>query len=201
MAGRERTAQKDRTRESILIGARELLTEGKTVTVTAAAARVGVSKATAYRYFREPAALAAEAGLAIRVAPLETILGDAQTLREKLMAINLYFFDFAVDNETTFRQFLASAVMAKLSDPPNNASQRGARRVAMYKTVLQSEGIDTEAPHIIRFYAGLGAATGIEAVIALIDVVGLDAQAARVVVEDMTHALIDSFERQNASTS
>lgn len=196
MSQHERTAQKDRTRDAILTGARELLTDGKPVSITAAAARVGVSKATAYRYFRDPAALAAEAGLSIRVAPIETVLGDATTLREKLLAINLYFFDFALENETTFRQFLANSVTAMLNDTPNTAARRGARRVGMYKKVLQAEGFDTEAPDVLRFCAALAAATGVEAMIALIDVVGLEPETAREVVEDMGHALIERFENQ-----
>lgn len=196
MAGRERNAQKDRTREAILAGARELLLAGKPVTVTAAAARVDVSKATAYRYFRDPAALAAEAGLAIRVATLEDILGDANSFREKLLAINLYFFDFATGNEATFRQFLASSVSAVLADPSSSAARRGARRIEMYKSVLQSEGLRTEDPHTKRFCAALATATGIEAMIAIIDVAGFDQKDARVVVEEMTNALIDKFEKR-----
>lgn len=199
MPPRERKAQKDRTREAILSGARELLLDGKSVTVTAAAAQVGVSKATAYRYFRDPAALAAEAGLAIRVAPFETILGDAVTLRDKLLAINLYFFDFAVEHEPMFRQFLASLMLAKLAESPTAPGQRGARRIAMYKTVLEAEGYKTDDPGITRFCAGLATATGVEAMIALVDVAELDPATARMVVQDMSLALIDRFATQSPS--
>lgn len=198
MAQRERIAQKDRTREAILAGARELLLEGKSVSVTAAAARAHISKATAYRYFRDPAALAAEAGLAIQVAPLEVVLGDAATLRDKLLAINLYFFDFAVEHEATFRQFLASSVTATLVNPPQPTVRRGARRIEMYKHVLQSEGRDTGDPNVERFCAALATSTGIEAMIALSDVAGLNPQVARIVVEEMTNALIDRYDTQES---
>lgn len=199
MVTRERRAQKDRTREAILAGARELLLEGKPVTVTAAAARVGVSKATAYRYFRDPAALAAESGLAIRVASLEEILSDAKTLHEQLLAINLYFFDFAMENEPGFRQFLASSVTAALADPPQKAARRGARRIELYKSVLQFHGHDTDDMRAVRFCAALATATGIEAMIALIDIAGLDPKDARTVVEEMTTTLIDNYVNQAIS--
>lgn len=199
MAGRERRAQKDRTREAILAGARELLFEGKPVTVTAAAAKVGVSKATAYRYFRDPAALAAESGLAIRVASLEEILSGSKTLREQLLAINLYFFDFAIENEAGFRQFLASSVTAALANPPQKTVRRGARRIEMYRSVLQSKGLCTDDQRAKKLCAALATATGIEAMIALIDIAGLDPIDARVVVEEMTRALIDNFAKPAAS--
>ena len=199
MAERERRAQKDRTREAILAGARELLFEGKPVTVTAAAAQVGISKATAYRYFRDPAALAVESGLAIRVAPLEEILDGAETLREQLLAINLYFFDFAMENEAGFRQFLASSVTAALANPPQKVARRGARRIEMYKSVLQAEGHNTDDPRAIRFCAALATATGIEAMIALVDIAGLEPREARLVVKEMTNALIDNFMKPTGS--
>ncbi|WP_138473472.1 TetR family transcriptional regulator, partial [Poseidonocella sp. HB161398] len=91
-----RTAQKERTRQAILDGARTLMQEGQPVTVAAAAERHGISKATAYRYFSDAAVLAAEAGLDIAVAGYEEITAGAADLRGKLRAISLYFFDLSL---------------------------------------------------------------------------------------------------------
>ena len=79
--GPGRTAQKNRTRKAILDGARTLLAEGQQVTVAAAAEKHGISKATAYRYFSDPAVLVAEAGLDISVRSYEEITRDAADLR------------------------------------------------------------------------------------------------------------------------
>ncbi len=47
-----RTRQKARTRAALIEAARELLTDGSGLTVEAAAERAGISRTTAYRYFR-----------------------------------------------------------------------------------------------------------------------------------------------------
>ena len=85
--GKGRLAQKQRTREAILAGARKLIEEGRSVTVTDAAEVQGISKATAYRYFSDPNVLVAEAGLAVAVAPYEDIIGSAATLRARLASL------------------------------------------------------------------------------------------------------------------
>jgi AcrR family transcriptional regulator len=56
-----RVRQKQRTREALVTAARELVAEGGTPTVEAAAERAGISRTTAYRYFADQAALLAAA--------------------------------------------------------------------------------------------------------------------------------------------
>src|SRR6476661_8784543 len=46
-----RTAQKRRTRDALVVAAREVVARGETPTVEAAAEAAGISRATAYRYF------------------------------------------------------------------------------------------------------------------------------------------------------
>src|SRR5688572_26376738 len=46
-----RLGQKQRTRQALIAAARDLLAEGATPTVEAAAAAASISRATAYRYF------------------------------------------------------------------------------------------------------------------------------------------------------
>ena len=186
----ERRAQKARTREAILAGARALLADGQAVTVTAAAERAGISKATAYRYFSDPAVLAAEAGLAVEVLPYETVIEGAVTLREKLRAISLYIYDLSVENEGAFRQFLARNLDAWATNPGVN-ERRGARRVAMFERALADlpEPIDPARQRL--FVNALTMATGAEAMIALYDIAQADPAAARAAVADTAEALID----------
>jgi AcrR family transcriptional regulator len=52
-----RTRQKQRTRSALVAAARELVADGQTPTVDAAAARASISRTTAYRYFPNQRAL------------------------------------------------------------------------------------------------------------------------------------------------
>ena len=56
-----RTAQKRRTREALVAAARELVADGLTPTVDAAAEAASISRTTAYRYFPSQRALLAAA--------------------------------------------------------------------------------------------------------------------------------------------
>ena len=56
-----RTAQKARTRRAIVEAAVELIEQGESATVEAAAGRAGVARGTAYRYFPNQGALLAAA--------------------------------------------------------------------------------------------------------------------------------------------
>src|SRR5690349_12522503 len=60
-----RTRQKARTRDALVDAARDLLAEGSTPQVEDAAARAGISRTTAYRYFANQRALllAAQPGI------------------------------------------------------------------------------------------------------------------------------------------
>jgi AcrR family transcriptional regulator len=185
----ERTTQKSRTREAILAGARELMARGAPVSVTQAAAVSGISKATAYRYFSDPAALAAEAGLSVEVKSYEEIVAGTATLRERLRAISLYFIDLSLAHEPAFRQFLARNLDAWSSGGGARRARRGARRVEMLERALSEAGID--ASRRTALVRGLSAATGAEAMIALLDIVRVDADTARATVLDIVDALID----------
>jgi AcrR family transcriptional regulator len=189
----ERTEQKRRTREAILAGARDLLSEGAEVTVAAAAKKQGISRATAYRYFKDPAALAAEAGLAVEVASYADVIKGANTVRARLLAINLYMIDLTLENEASFRQFLSKSLEATSNPNGLGQNRRGARRTAMYELALNpvADQIGAETAHKLK--CALAATTGVEAMIALMDVAGVEKEAVRDLVGDMTNAILDKF--------
>lgn len=188
-----RTAQKERTRKAILDGARMLLGEGKPVTVAAAAEKHNISKATAYRYFSDPALLVAEAGLDISVASYDAIVADIQGVREKLKAISLYFFDLAIDNEAGFRQFVGMTLAAWKPDGNQSPARRGARRIAMYERALASDDLRLTGQEQAKLINALATATGAEAMIALLDVANVDHATARQTVSEIADALLDRY--------
>lgn len=181
----ERTNQKQRTRDAILDGARQLMGRGEPVTVTAAAAEHGISRATAYRYFSDPQALTMEAGLATLVPPYEAITAGTADLRARLAAITEAMIRLTLENETAFRQYLAHAVTA-----PVGARTRGARRVAYMKRAL------SELPHQLPAHAqsdlvaSLSAVAGVEGLVALTDVAGRDSATAARLLGDIADAIL-----------
>lgn len=186
----QREDQKNRTRAALLDAARTLLMRGEMVTVTAAAREAGMSKASAYRYFSDPALLVAEAGLHLKVAPYKDIIGDAVSLRDRLVAISLYFFDLAVANETAFRTYLGLNLQAAAQSQDGRTPRRGARRIQAFLRALESES-DIAPEQARSIAAALGMATGAEAMIALFDVAGLSAEKARAVVAETAEAICD----------
>ncbi|WP_186399101.1 TetR/AcrR family transcriptional regulator [Stappia sp. P2PMeth1] len=192
-ATRERISQKSRTREAILAGARALIERGEPVTVTAAAAESGISKATAYRYFSDPAVLAAEAGLAVEVRDYAEIVQGCDTPRAKVLAVSLYMFDLALAHEPAFRQFLARSLDCWLAEGGTKAPLRGARRVAMFEAALAGHRPALPADRLALLVGALSAATGTEAMIALTDVARLSPDMARQALREMTEAILDRF--------
>lgn len=186
-----RPNQKARTRRAILDGARQLLRDGEPVTVAAAAARQGVSKATAYRYFSDPDILVSEAMLDIEVKPYEEITLEASNLRARLTAINLYFLDLALAYEGGFRQFLGRTLTVSASGV--KGMRRGARRISMYRQALSEDDGGLPAAQQEKLIRALSLATGIEAMTALLDVAGAGPEEAREAVRTVTQAILDRF--------
>ncbi|MDH2327984.1 TetR/AcrR family transcriptional regulator [Cereibacter sp. SYSU M97828] len=185
----QREEQKTRTRRSLVEAARRLLGRGEPLTIASAARECGISKASAYRYYSDPALLAAEAGLEVKMAPYEEIVAGADTTRDRLVAICLYNFDLAIANEAAFRAYLSLNLQA----PPSDIPRRGARRIAAFLRALDAEGLPPEQAR--RIAAALGTATGIEAMIALVDVAGCPAPKARGIVREMAEAICERMLR------
>ena len=188
MTKTERTNQKQRTRDAILDGARQLMARGEEVTIVAAAAEHGISRATAYRYYSDAQALTLEAGLATLVPPYEAMVEGTTDLRARLIAITEGLAKLTLENETAFRQYVASAVVAK-----DENGKRGARRVAYMERALQ------DLPHALskreqqELVALLCVATGIEAVVALLEVARVPRKNVPKLVAGLAQTILSRF--------
>lgn len=191
MVNRERLNQKARTREALLAGARALMERGQRVTVSAAAAESGVSKATAYRYFSDPSVLAVEAGLDVKVRPVEEIVSGARTARERAVRVSLYLFEMATENEQAFRLYLARYLDGWAKD--RHRMTRGGRRMRMFATALEEERPRLPPDRFDALVRALAVGTGTEAMIALYDVAQADPEVARETVATMADAVLDRF--------
>ena len=183
-----RTRQKQRTRDALLDGARRLLARGEPVTVAAAAAEHGISRATAYRYFSDPQALTLEAGLATLLPPYGEVVAGTATLRDRLLAITDAMMKLTLENEPAFRQYLARSVEA-----PEEARTRGARRIAYMERALSEFPGSLSASDRADLVACLSASTGIEALVAIVDVAKVPRTRARQICRNTTEAVIERY--------
>jgi len=188
----ERKAQKLKTRQKMLAAARALAEEGQEVTVTAAAQRAGISKATAYRYFSDPAVLAGEAVLDIAVSETESLLDGIEAPRQRVHAITDYYRDFGRDHEPAFRKFLGQLMADWTPEGPNR--QRGARRIPALRLALEparTAMTPDDFDDLVMALAGCG--TGFEQHVALSDVCGLSREEADRIARAVVDAILDRY--------
>jgi AcrR family transcriptional regulator len=168
----ERVAQKQRTRAALLAAARRLLAEGRSPTVGDAADAAAISRATAYRYFSTPEALAQEALLDAIAAEMEGVMLDpsltalpAARQAEEVVASVLAM---VLRHEALFRTYLALAASGQ-------AASRGGRRVRWISDALSGIAATMPPEAFARLVNALSLLAGIETVVVLKDICGLDA--------------------------
>jgi AcrR family transcriptional regulator len=166
-----RTRQKQRTRGALVEAARELVTDGQTPTVDAAAARASVSRTTAYRYFPNQRALLVAAHPEVEARSLlpETAPSDVAA---RLDAVVTAFLDLIVDTEAQQR------TMLRLSLEPDSSHRgqlplRKGRAIGWIGEALSPlRGVMAEGD-LKRLVLAIRSAAGIEALVWLTDIAGL----------------------------
>jgi AcrR family transcriptional regulator len=183
----ERVAQKQRTRNALLVAARELLAAGQQPTVPEVADHADISRATAYRYFSTPEALAQEAILDAVALEFERLAAslpkgsDPTQSAEDMVAAVLRM---VLANEALFRTFLS------LASSGNALPTRGGRRVRWLGAALKPLAGQLPQESFDRLVNALSLLAGIETVIVLKDVCGLDPDGMERTVRWVARALI-----------
>ena len=174
---RGRSAQKLRTRQALMDAAVELVRAGQHPTVSAVADRVGVSRATAYRYFprqdlmlseatiRAAADGAAADGASDAVPPAGPDVADPA---EVAAAVARRSALFALAHEERLRTGL------RLSIDPQSGYQRPGGRRLLVAEILASAGDRLDPAARARLSAALHLVLGVDPIIVLTDVAGLD---------------------------
>ncbi|WP_370477489.1 TetR/AcrR family transcriptional regulator [Tamlana flava] len=131
-----RSEQKQKTRRKILDSAKELLQKGEKMSLENVAEASKISRATIYRYFSNIDILCSEAGLDIFTHSTETIFQESKHLPiiERILYIQNYFNDLAINNEPAFRKYLSIYLDEDVS--LKKESLRGSRRTAALKLAL-----------------------------------------------------------------
>ena len=172
-----RIDQKRRTRDALIAAARDLVANGETPTVEAAAEAASISRTTAYRYFPNQRALLVAAHPETGATSLlpDDPPDDAAT---RLDLVIDAFTRSLLENETQQRTMLRLSLEA---DPVQRAQLplrqgRGIKWIEEALAPLRDEMSESE---IHRLTLAIRSATGIEALAWLTDVAGLSRPDAR----------------------
>ena len=185
-----RTGQKRRTRDALIAAARQLVADGATPTVEAAAETASISRATAYRYFPNQRALLVAAHPETAA---ESMLPDdaPDDVATRLDLVIDAFTRMIVDTEAQQRTMLRLSLEA---DPVEQSQLplRQGRAIKWIEEALAPLGTAMSDAEIHRLALAIRSATGIEALAWLTDVAGLSRGDATDLMRWSARALLQS---------
>jgi len=179
-AMRDRSAQKRRTRRAILAAAVELMRQGETPTANRVAELAEVSRRTVYLYFPTQEQLLTEAALEGVRTELERALAVAASddVWARLDSLVSEGLQSCLDGEVLLRTMIRLSVEQRLDEarggPPREAPLRGGRRIEWIETALEPVREELGEERFQRLVSALAMVIGIEALLVLRDIRGLD---------------------------
>ena len=176
--------QRRRNRQALLDAAQALMAEGRTPSVTDAADRADISRATAYRYFSSPEQLQNEAALDLIARRLEGFSAEAATgggVEDAAASLVRQVHEMSMENEAAFRTMLRLSLEAA-------PQRRGARRLGWIGVLLADTRLEPETRR--RLTQALSILCGIEAQVVLKDVCGASDREARKTLQWAARALV-----------
>jgi AcrR family transcriptional regulator len=183
-----RTSQKLRTRDALIAAARQLLAEGVTPTLEAAAAEAAVGRTTAYRYFPNSRALLAATVPEIE---MDSLLG-ADPPEDPLARLEIVAESLTrriVEHEPEYRTQLRLALEGESAGGESVPLRRG-RRIEWVEDALTPLRGRMPEGELRRLVYGIGATIGIEALVWLTDMGGLSREEAVGVMRSNARALL-----------
>ena len=185
-----RTHQKQRTRQALVTAAREMVAQGMTPTVDAAAAKASVSRTTAYRYFPNQRTLLLSAHPEIDARSLlpENPPEDPEA---RLDVVIQTFLRLIVDTESQQRTMLRLSLEPDPSLRGELPLRQG--RAIRWITEALAPLLDRMSEGELRRLAlSIRSAAGIEALVWLTDIAGLSREEAVQVMRQSARALLRS---------
>jgi AcrR family transcriptional regulator len=182
-----RANQKARTRAAIVEAALQLSREGTTPTVAQAAAQARVSRATAYRYFPTQEALLVELAVTPGVARVEALLAElpSDDVEQRLLLLLDTFGPMVLAEEAQLRRalwvYLDTWLRSRRHPDSELPAVREGRRMRWLDHVLAPLPGMPEAQRR-RLRAGLALTFGIDSVVIMKDVCGLNDEEALAVL-------------------
>jgi len=185
-----RAAQKLRTRQALMDTAVELVKAGRRPSVSAVADQAGVSRATAYRYFPSQELMLSEATIRAAAGSAADALPSAETTVTDPAAIAATITrqagQYSLDHEERLRTAL------RLSLDPQSGYQRPGRRGRWIDDIFAVAGDRLDEPARARLRAALYLVLGIDPLISLTDIAGLDRAEALDVLEWVAATLVQA---------
>jgi AcrR family transcriptional regulator len=185
-----RTAQKQRTRAALVAAARRLIAEGSTPTVEDAAEAAAISRTTAYRYFPNQRALLAEAHPET-VAPTMLPSNAPDDPAARVAIVVEAFTKLIAETEEQQRTMLRLSLEAQhrgLKDLP----LRQGRAIGWLTEALEPTRARLGDAALRRLVLAIRSATGIEALVWLVDIGGLSKREALKVMRWSAAAMVQA---------
>lgn len=209
-----RVNQKRRTRNALLDAATDIIKNGGTPTISECAKKAYISLATAYRYFPSQTALLAEVPFYMRVPSSEEVFGSSASRplavedRVELVASALHQICF--EDERSARMYLRLSLerwlLAQESaewSEKDNLTTRQARRLQLIEVALEPVENQLGVDKLDLLRSALAVVIGLESMIALTDVVGLNQDEAKKVTSwaarSLVRAALDTIENKEAN--
>jgi AcrR family transcriptional regulator len=178
--GRDRSRQKRRTRRAILAAAVELMRQGETPTANRVAEVAEVSRRTVYLYFPTQEQLLTEAALeGVRAEVDRAVeLADSDDVEARLDALVAAALRGSIESEVLLRTMIRLTIEHRLDEvrggPPREAPLRGGRRIEVIEEALAPVRERLGEARFDRLVSALALVVGIEALLVLRDIRGLD---------------------------
>jgi AcrR family transcriptional regulator len=191
-----RVRQKQRTRQALVVAARELVASGgRSPTVAEAAERAAVSRTTAYRYFpTQKSLLLAAHPEVVATSMLPAGVGDDP--EQRVAAAVRGFMEMVVDTEAQQRTMLRLSL-----DPDTDRSRlplRQGRAIGWFIEALSPMTEEIGEDGVRRLAIAVRAVAGVEPLVWLTDIAGLSRDQA---VEQMVWSAIALVRRAGESGS
>lgn len=167
-----RTEQKRRTRQALVDAARALVARGLAPTVEEAAADAAISRATAYRYFPNQVALLAAAHPETRASSLLP-KNPPDDVEQRVALVVEAFTKLIVDTEPQQRAMLRLSLAADDDADRKALPLRQGRAIAWLTEALEPARAVLGDDGVRRTAVAIRSATGIEALVWLIDIAQL----------------------------
>ncbi len=185
-----RVGQKRRTHAALVDAARELLAGGSTPTVEEAAEAADVSRTTAYRYFPNQAALLAGVHPEIEAQSLRTRESDDPVVRVDDVVAEIT--RVIVESEAYYRATLRRSLELEPAKAREELPLRQGRAIGWFQEALApvADELGPEAREALAI--ALRSATGIEALVWLTDIAGVDRERARTLMRWSARAMVQA---------
>jgi AcrR family transcriptional regulator len=178
--GRDRSAQKRRTRRAILMVALEMMQRGETPSVNAVAEAAEVSRRTVYLYFPTLEQLLTEAALEAVRTQVEAALDLAESVdvEARLDTLVGAALESSIMGEVALRTLVRITVERRLDEakggPKLDAPLRGGRRIEWIKSALGPVRERLGGERFERLVSALAMIIGLESLLVLRDIRGLN---------------------------